>query len=110
MADAEEVGRVLQNLILNAREASGEEGRSRADGRPGEQVEIAVADNGRGMSREFFEKELFHPFRTTKSGGLGIGLFQSKKIMEAHRGSIRVESAEGEGTTITLSFPKPRPE
>ncbi len=70
-------------------------------------MEIAVADNGRGMSREFFEKELFLPFRTTKSGGLGIGLFQSKKIMEAHRGSIRVESAEGEGTTITLLFPKP---
>ncbi|MDI9613079.1 MAG: PEP-CTERM system histidine kinase PrsK [Acidobacteriota bacterium] len=108
MADAEEVGRVLQNLILNAREAIGEEGTItvRAADR-GEQVEIAVADNGRGMSREFFEKELFLPFRTTKSGGLGIGLFQSKKIMEAHRGSIRVESAEGEGTTITLLFPKP---
>ena len=111
MADAEEVARVLQNLILNAREASGEEGpiTVRTADRE-EEVEIAVADNGRGMSREFFEKELFHPFRTTKSGGLGIGLFQSKKIMEAHRGSIRVESAEGEGTTITLSFPKPRGE
>ena len=108
MADAEEVARVLQNLILNAREASGEEGpiTVRTADRE-EEVEIAVADNGRGMSREFFEKELFHPFRTTKSGGLGIGLFQSKKIMEAHRGSIRVESAEGEGTTITLLFPKP---
>jgi putative PEP-CTERM system histidine kinase len=111
MADAEEVGRVLQNLILNAREAIGEEGTVtvRTADRE-EQVEIAVADDGRGMSREFFEKELFHPFRTTKSGGLGIGLFQSKKIMEAHRGSIRVESAQGEGTTITLSFPKPRGE
>jgi signal transduction histidine kinase len=57
------------------------------------------------MSPEFMEKELFQPFHTTKSGGLGIGLFQSKKIMEAHRGSIAVESENGKGTTIRLTFP-----
>ena len=51
------------------------------------------------------EKELFLPFHTTKSEGLGIGLFQSRKIMEAHEGSIYVESEEGKGTKIVLRFP-----
>ena len=57
------------------------------------------------MPREFLEKELYLPFHTTKSDGLGIGLFQAKKIMEAHRGSIRIESEEGKGTRVTLVFP-----
>jgi putative PEP-CTERM system histidine kinase len=104
--DAEEVGRVLQNLLLNAREAIGPNGTiivKTAD--LGEKAEITVEDNGKGMSREFFEKELFVPFHTTKSNGLGIGLFQSKKIMEAHRGTISVDSEEGKGTRVALTFP-----
>lgn len=106
-ADPEEVERVLQNLLLNAREAIAENGivTVRTADR-GERIEISVEDNGRGMSREFMEKELFLPFHTTKSGGLGIGLFQSKKIMEAHGGAILVESEEGRGTTVRLMFPK----
>jgi signal transduction histidine kinase len=66
---------------------------------------VSVRDDGKGMNREFLEKELFLPFHTTKSGGLGIGLFQSKKIMEAHSGSIIVESEEGKGTKVSLIFP-----
>jgi len=105
LIDSEEVKRVLQNLLLNAREAIPEDGViivRTVD--LGEKVEVSVQDNGKGMSREFVEKELFLPFHTTKSGGLGIGLFQSKKIMEAHRGTITVESREGQGTKITLVF------
>ena len=71
----------------------------------GERIEVSVEDNGNGMSPAFMEKELFQPFHTTKSGGLGIGLFQSKKIMEAHRGTIRVESKEKIGTKVILAFP-----
>jgi|WetSurMetagenome_2_1015567.scaffolds.fasta_scaffold23948_2 putative PEP-CTERM system histidine kinase len=106
LADAEEVKRVVQNLLLNAREAISDNGAvivKTID--RGDKVEAVIEDNGKGMSREFFEKELFMPFHTTKSGGLGIGLFQSKKIMEAHRGTIFVESEEGKGTKITLTFP-----
>jgi signal transduction histidine kinase len=68
-------------------------------------VELSVEDNGRGMTPEFVERELFLPFHTTKSDGLGIGLFQSKKIVEAHNGTIRVESAQGKGTIVRVWFP-----
>ena len=52
------------------------------------------------------ENGLFQPFHTTKSGGLGIGLFQSKKIMDSHRGSIVVESEEGKYTKVTFYLPR----
>jgi signal transduction histidine kinase len=48
---------------------------------------------------------LFRPFQTTKKNGLGIGLFQSKMIVEAHQGSIQVESRPGQGTTFRILLP-----
>ena len=48
---------------------------------------------------------LFKPFQTTKKQGLGIGLFHSKKIVEAHGGRIEVESERGEGSTFTVLLP-----
>ena len=104
--DAEEVKRVLQNLLLNAREAISKDGVIIVGSLDlGDKVQISIQDNGSGMSRKYLEHELFQPFHTTKSGGLGIGLFQSKKIMEAHRGTIIVDSEEGRGTKVTLTFP-----
>jgi putative PEP-CTERM system histidine kinase len=104
--DSEEIKRVLHNLILNAREAIPEDGHIVVrTTNNGETIELSVQDNGKGISQEFLEKELFLPFHTTKSGGLGIGLFQSKKVMDAHHGSILVESEEGKGTKVRLIFP-----
>ncbi len=106
MVDSEELGRVIQNLLINAREAISEDGVMIVKTSDlGDKVEISVEDNGKGMKREFMEKELFQPFHTTKSSGLGIGLFQSKKIMEAHQGAIFVESEEEKGTKVRLLFP-----
>jgi putative PEP-CTERM system histidine kinase len=106
LVDGEEIARVIQNLIINAREAISEDGtivlRTRCHDST---VELAVEDNGRGMSPEFVEAELFLPFHTTKSDGLGIGLFQSKKIVEAHKGRIQVETQHGKGTTVRVFFP-----
>ena len=65
-------------------------------------VMLAVHDNGCGMSREFIAQALFQPFQTTKRQGLGIGLFQSKIIVEAHQGSIEVESEQGKGSTFRV--------
>ena len=105
-ADEAEVARVLQNLMLNAREAISQDGLIiiRTLNR-GDKIDVVVEDDGAGMSRNFLEKELFVPFHTTKSSGLGIGLFHSKKIMDAHGGNIFVESEEGKGTKIVLTFP-----
>jgi signal transduction histidine kinase len=68
-------------------------------------VTVSVSDNGCGISKEFMEKDLFHPFKTTKKQGMGIGLFQSKMIVEAHQGRIEVESEPGVGTTFKVMLP-----
>jgi signal transduction histidine kinase len=57
------------------------------------------------MSPAFLRDSLFRPFRTTKKKGLGIGMFQSKIIIEAHRGNIQVKSEVGIGTTFRVTLP-----
>jgi len=74
--------------------------------RPG-YVMISVKDVGRGMSALFIEKSLFRPFQTTKKEGMGVGLFHSRMIVDAHGGRIEVESQEGVGTTFRVLFPTP---
>jgi signal transduction histidine kinase len=106
LVDADDVSKVLQNLFLNASEAISPDGAItiKTSSRDGN-VELSVVDNGAGMSKEFLEKELFLPFHTTKSDGLGIGLFQCKKIIEAHDGRIHIKSEVGKGTVVTVTFP-----
>ncbi len=105
--DSEQIQKVLTNLVLNANEAVRD---SRGEvrittARVDDWVILSVCDNGCGMSKEFVEKSLFHPFKTTKKQGMGIGLFHSKMIVEAHQGRIEVESAEGKGTTFRVFLP-----
>jgi signal transduction histidine kinase len=57
------------------------------------------------MSPDFINRCLFRPFQTTKKGGIGIGMFQSKTIIEAHGGKIDVESQVQKGTTFTVLLP-----
>ena len=105
--DPEQVQKVLLNLILNAREATRGNAcaiRVRTLHETG-YVVISVIDNGCGMSREFLEKNLFKPFQTTKKAGLGIGLFQCKMIVEAHKGKMEVESEEGKGSNFRILLP-----
>ena len=71
----------------------------------GNTVGFAVSDNGCGMSEEFIQKSLFRPFQTTKKKGLGIGLFHSKLIVEAHHGTLEVNSAVGVGSEFRVALP-----
>ncbi len=107
-ADPEQLGKVLTNLVLNARDAVAPAGKVRVATRQenGSAV-IEVSDTGCGISPEFLEKSLFRPFQTTKKGGLGIGMFQSKMIVEAHGGRIEVASALGKGSTFRVVLPLP---
>jgi signal transduction histidine kinase len=57
------------------------------------------------MGPEFIQRSLFRPFQTTKKNGLGIGMFQSKMIVEVHGGRIAVESQPGAGTTFQVFLP-----
>ena len=104
--DPEQIQKVLTNLLLNAQEAMGESGHitvrtSRENG----WVLLSVSDDGCGMSPEFVRKSLFKPFQTTKKQGLGIGLFHTKTIVEAHGGKIEVQSERGAGTTFRVLLP-----
>ncbi len=67
---------------------------------------LEVEDNGCGMEREFIDERLFQPFQTTKKQGMGIGLFQSRMIVEAHGGRIEVESTPGVGTLFRVRIPR----
>jgi putative PEP-CTERM system histidine kinase len=105
-ADNDQLQTVLTNLLLNARDAVGPAGRITVrTSRREDKVMISVTDNGCGMSPNFLKKSLFRPFHTTKKKGVGIGMFQSKMIVEAHRGSIQVESEPGKGTTFRVMLP-----
>jgi hypothetical protein len=82
-------------------------------GTPGATVSIRVTDTGPGMSETFIRERLFRPFATTKDRGLGLGLHQSRSIVRAHGGAIRVESTPGTGTTfqvILRGVPLPTPD
>jgi signal transduction histidine kinase len=106
VADREQLHSVFTNLLLNARDAVMPKGRVivRTGTLNGWAV-VTVADNGCGMSPAFLRESLFRPFKTTKKNGLGIGMFQSKMIVEAHGGNIQVESETGAGTTFRVLLP-----
>jgi signal transduction histidine kinase len=107
----DELHQVLLNLILNAADALREGGRAPGNGegivvrtkQEGDRVLLSVADSGPGLSAETLQT-LFQPFRTTKSGGLGLGLYECKRMVEAHRGRIRVRSVPGRGTEFVVEL------
>ena len=107
MLDAEQFPKVLTNLLLNANEAIQKTGTliRVSTASQGNWAILSVTDDGCGMSPDFIERHLFRPFQTTKKQGMGIGLFHSKKIVEAHQGRIEVESEEGKGTTLRVLLP-----
>ncbi|MDD2321493.1 MAG: HAMP domain-containing sensor histidine kinase, partial [Geobacteraceae bacterium] len=67
-------------------------------------VLLTVADTGQGMDEDALH-HLFEPFHSTKPGGSGLGLAMVYRIVESHGGRIRVSSAKGKGTEITISLP-----
>ena len=102
---SESIKQVVLNLILNARQATGENGTiDISTAYDGEHVIVEIVDTGAGMSAPQLEN-LFQPFKSSKKNGLGVGLFQCKRIVEDHHGVIRIESREDRGTTVILTFP-----
>jgi len=104
--DPDQLHKVATNLIFNAREAVSAAGQVTitTSSKNGWAI-LAVSDTGCGMSQEFMDRQLFRAFQTTKKNGLGIGMFQSKMIVEAHKGRIEVESEPGKGTTFRVVLP-----
>jgi two-component system sensor histidine kinase HydH len=106
-ADPDRLNQVFINLLLNgvqAMESGGELIVTAKNGSDDKTVEIKVHDNGCGISQEHIP-QLFYPYFTTKATGTGIGLAISQKIINDHKGSIKIDSVEGSGTTVTVVLP-----
>lgn len=106
-ADRKMVEQVLINLVGNAMHAMEEQqgGEISLTAEVQEtQVMLQVQDNGPGIPEDILPS-IFIPFFSTRKNGTGIGLTLSKNIMQLHRGSIVVQSKEGEGTLFRLGFP-----
>jgi signal transduction histidine kinase/CheY-like chemotaxis protein len=107
---------IVLNLAVNAREAMPDGGTLTVSIAPGalsshgDSWTLSVADNGHGMASELVAK-IFEPFFTTKisSGGTGLGLATVRQLVDAHCGSIDVDSAEGSGTRFTVTLPAADP-
>jgi two-component system sensor histidine kinase HydH len=98
---------VLLNLILNANQAIRESGVLSIEVSQTEDpfgVQVAVADNGVGISKED-QAQLFQPFFTTRQEGVGLGLYVTRNIVEEHGGTINIESEVGEGTEVKVWLP-----
>jgi signal transduction histidine kinase/ligand-binding sensor domain-containing protein len=122
---AQDIGRVILNLITNAFYAVTEKKKQSADARLPEDgqgyeptvsvstkkmnghVEIKVRDNGPGIPQKVLDK-IFQPFFTTKptGEGTGLGLSLSYDIIKAHNGELKVETKEGEGATFIIILPQ----
>jgi signal transduction histidine kinase len=96
---------IVLNLILNAIDATGDEGRIqiRAAADAGS-VELTVEDNGRGISLAD-RCRLFQPFFTTKPHGTGLGLFVSRQMLEEFSGTLTFRSEPGQGSAFTVRLP-----
>lgn len=102
--DENEIQKVILNLLMNAIEASGSQKPVAIVVGYDNAPFIKVIDQGCGIAPRFVRSDLFKPFRTTKTEGLGIGLYQCRQIIEAHGGRIQVSSVEGEGSIFTVWF------
>jgi len=107
LAVASEVREALLNILENALAAMPQGGRLTLHVRgEDDRAVVSISDTGRGMSPEV-QRLAFEPFFTTRSteGGTGLGLSLAQEIVQRYRGGIALDSAEGVGTTFTLSFP-----
>lgn len=104
MLDEASIRAATLNLVLNAVQAMSKGGRlTISTGAGGGKLWMNITDTGSGMSPEQI-KQIFEPFNTTKSRGLGLGMPYAQKIVNQHGGQIRVESKQGQGTQVRIEF------
>ncbi len=116
-APEEQVGQIIQNLIINADQAMPDGGtiRVRAENltmaedahanlKGGKYVRISIQDQGRGLSQEQLSR-IFEPFFTTKDKGMGLGLATCLSLATLNHGHIQVASGQGRGTTFQVYLP-----
>ena len=106
MADPEKLKQVVLNLVMNALEATKDGGKLRVRVACDPQtVALVVEDTGTGIEPAALS-QVFDPFFTTKEAGTGLGLSIVRKIVDQHRGEVRIESDRGVGTKVTVTLPR----
>lgn len=108
LGDSVQITRAIQNVLINAVQASAEK-KGAVTIRCTQKdfyVDVQVEDNGSGITSEQMTR-IFDPYFTTKQGksGTGLGLYITKKVVEDHNGSIKVDSTPDVGTTFTIRLP-----
>jgi len=103
LVDGNQLRQALLNVLRNAVEAHARRLRL-ALSLEGDEVHIALTDDGPGMTAEEIGRA-FDPFFSTKASGTGLGLAITRQILEDHEGTVRVSSVPGEGTTFVLVLP-----
>jgi len=108
ICDKELLSSILENIILNSLEAGGEKTRVKIrawlDEDAGKAC-VEIIDTGPGIPEELLPDLLFAPFKTTKRGGSGVGLWQVKRFVEALKGEIYAENREEGGARFVLKLP-----
>ena len=98
--------RVLGHVVQNAMDATDPSGRVWLKlMRPSGQALIEIGDTGHGMSQDFVRNQLFKPFQSTKTTGMGIGAFESFQYVQELGGKIEVESVVNRGTVVRVLLP-----
>jgi putative PEP-CTERM system histidine kinase len=106
LAQRARLERVVGHLIQNAIEATPKDGLVAVQlRRDGDSAVVEVSDSGRGMSERFVRERLFKPFETTKTAGMGIGVFESREYVRELGGQLLVASVESAGTTFSMRLP-----
>ena len=103
-ANEAELQNLLINLILNAIQASKPGSTVVVEAKEGDSVSVRISDQGCGISAEY-QKKIFEPFFSLRSGGTGLGLFLSLNAARNWGGDIRVESVPGVGSTFEVMLP-----
>jgi len=108
--DPNAIRQVLNNLIINARDASADQGgvvkiHAELDSTR-DQLRVTVSDNGPGFSADDIER-VFEPYVTSKEKGTGLGLAICRRIIEEHNGAIRATNSPAGGATVIISLPAP---
>jgi signal transduction histidine kinase len=104
-ADAERLAMALVNLVMNAADAMPDGGTLTArTAAAGDAVRIEIADTGVGIDPAALD-QVFDPFFSTKREGVGLGLVNTKTIVELHGGSVELVPGEGRGTRAILTLP-----
>ena len=106
LADRMRLERVLGHLIQNAIEATASNGQVAVRLRREQRTAVVeLSDTGAGMSEQFIRERLFTPFDTTKTAGMGIGVFESREYIREVGGSLEVRSEPQVGTTFRVILP-----